>query len=442
MEIKNTYHSIWKISYPIIFGLVAQNILNVIDTAFLGRLSDVAIGAGAIGGLFYFALITIGMGFGIGAQIMIGRKNGEKNYAEIGPIVYHTFFFLSITAIMLFALFNYIAPVFLKNIISSPAIYKGSLEFFEYRIWGILFAFLNITFSSFYIGIVRTRVLTFSTTLMAVVNIILDYFLIFGHWGFPEMGIGGAALASVIAEAVVTLFFIIYTLQLKNKKYGLFKLRKLNFGLLRSISNLSIPVMLQYFMSFSGWFIFFIIVERISEEALAISNVIRSIYMVIMIPVWGLSMAVNTIVSNVIGQERHDDVLPLIKKVVLISIISSLIMVQGNIFFPRLLISFYTNNPLLIEHAIPVLNVVTVAMMVFSVAMVLFSSVSGSGNTKITLFFEVYAISTYIIVAYLLAIVFHLPIAYVWIVEIIYFLIIGISSYFYLKSNKWQTTNI
>ena len=442
MEIKNTYHSIWKISYPIIFGLVAQNILNVIDTAFLGRVSDVALGAGAIGGLFYFALITIGMGFGIGAQIMIGRKNGEKNYAAIGPIVYHTFFFLSITALMLFAIFHYLAPFFLKSVISSPAIYKGSLEFFEYRIWGILFAFINITFSSFYIGVVKTRVLTFSTTLMAAINIILDYCLIFGHWGFPEMGIGGAALASVIAEVAVMLFFIIYTLQLKNKSYHLFKFIKLDFTLLKSISKLSMPVMLQYFMSFSGWFIFFIIVERISEEALAISNIIRSIYMVIMIPVWGLSTAVNTIVSNVIGQGRHEDVLPLIKKVVFISIISAIVMVQGNIFFPRLLISFYTNNPLLIEHALPVLNVVTIAMMVFSIAMVLFSSVSGSGNTKITLIFETYAISIYIITAYLLSEVFHQPIAIIWIVEIIYFLVVGISSYIYLKSKKWQAADL
>jgi len=164
--------------------------------------------------------------------------------------------------------------------------------------------------------------------------------------------------------------------------------------------------------------------------------------MVIMIPVWGLSTAVNTIVSNVIGQGRHEDVLPLIKKVVFISIVSAIVMVQGNIFFPRLLISFYTNNPLLIEHALPVLNVVTIAMMVFSIAMILFSSVSGSGNTKITLIFETYAISIYIITAYLLSEVFHQPIAMVWIVEIIYFLVVGISSYIYLKSKKWQAADI
>ena len=81
-SIRVTYKHIWKISGPIILGLVAQNLLNVIDTIFLGRVGEVALGAGAIGGLFYLAVVMLGIGFGTGTQILIGRRNGEKNFAS------------------------------------------------------------------------------------------------------------------------------------------------------------------------------------------------------------------------------------------------------------------------------------------------------------------------------------------------------------------------
>ncbi len=88
-------------------------------------------------------------------------------------------------------------------------------EFIKYRSYGIFFAGINMLFNGFYIGIARTKVITWATLLMALVNIVLDYGLIFGNLGLPEMGIGGAGLASAIAEFSGTVFFIIFTL-LKN----------------------------------------------------------------------------------------------------------------------------------------------------------------------------------------------------------------------------------
>ena len=87
-----TYNSIWQISYPIILSLVAQNVVNVTDTAFLGRVGEVELGASAIGGLFYISIFMLGFGFGSGAQILIARRNGEKNFADIGRIFNNSFF--------------------------------------------------------------------------------------------------------------------------------------------------------------------------------------------------------------------------------------------------------------------------------------------------------------------------------------------------------------
>jgi len=72
---------------------VAQNVINVTDTAFLGRVSEVALGASAIAGVFYFAIYMIGFGFSQGAQILIGRRNGEENFTQIGPIFNNSLLF-------------------------------------------------------------------------------------------------------------------------------------------------------------------------------------------------------------------------------------------------------------------------------------------------------------------------------------------------------------
>ena len=83
MKTSITYREILLIAYPIIIGSVAQNLLNITDTAFLGRVGPIALGAGAIGGVFYLVAAMLAWGFGIGTQIIIARRKGERAYGEI-----------------------------------------------------------------------------------------------------------------------------------------------------------------------------------------------------------------------------------------------------------------------------------------------------------------------------------------------------------------------
>ena len=82
-----TKKEIWKISYPILISLVVQNLINITDTAYLGHVGEIELGASALAGVFYMAIYMIGFGFSIGSQILIGRRNGEKRYESIGTIV-------------------------------------------------------------------------------------------------------------------------------------------------------------------------------------------------------------------------------------------------------------------------------------------------------------------------------------------------------------------
>ena len=441
--VENTYRSIWRISGPIIIGLVAQNLMVVIDTAFLGRLGEVTLGAAAIGGIFYLCLVMLGAGFSVGTQIVIGRRNGEGNSKLIGPVFDHGLYFLTALAFFLFAALTWLAPSFLSWFLKSERILQESLIFLEYRRFGFLFGFLVLGFNALYIGTARTVILIASTVLMAALNIFLDYALIFGRFGLPEMGIAGAAMATNIAEVVTFVFLVAWSWKNSSIKiYRLFHFKKPNPMQYRPLFKVAVPVMFQYFFSFSAWFIFFMVIEQIGETALAASNITRSFYMLLMIPVWGLSSATNSLVSNLIGQGKSHEVIPLIKKVLLTGIGINLLLVQVTIFFPEQIAGFFTNEVHLIEATTPLLRIISMALISFAFGMIVFSGLSGTGKTLVALIIEIIAITLYLATAFFLAIVVNASAPTVWFIEVLYFAMLGIFSVIYLRTGKWKLIEV
>jgi len=438
-----SYRSIWKVSLPIIFSGLAQNIVNVTDTAFLSRVGLVELGAAGNAGIFYFVLLMIGMGFSIGCQIIIGRRNGEKNYHKIGELFYTSLYFLLPLSLVIFILVQAFSPAIMDYLTVSEAVLKASNDFLFYRTFGIFFAYLNFLFIAFYTGITQTKVLTYATFIQAVCNIILDYLLIFGEGGFPEMGIKGAAIASVLAEIMAFLYFIYYTQRkIKSKDFGLGLNSVLKFKLIqfKAILKVGFPVMLQNFIALSSWLCFFLIIEKIGEKELAASHIIRSIYMVLMIPLFGFSTATATLVSNLIGEGKKEAVTQLVKRLCLLSLSSTALFIPLLLLFPNELISIYSGNPILTSVALPLLKVIAGSMIFFSLAYILFSAVTGSGKTQISLAIEAGSIFIYLLSAYLLGISFQKSLIWVWSTEFIYFSVMGIISLLYLKFGNWRNS--
>ena len=142
-----SYRHIWLISYPILAGLLIQQLIGLTDTAFLGRVGEIELGASAIAGVFYIMIFMLGQGFSVGAQIIIARRNGEQNYQRIGPIVYQGIAFLLLTTIVIAALMFRFSPAVLSAIISSPAVCQAALDYLQPRIFGFFFAIAIKSFS-------------------------------------------------------------------------------------------------------------------------------------------------------------------------------------------------------------------------------------------------------------------------------------------------------
>lgn len=443
MQVNTSYRNIVQIAIPIILGSFSQAILNIVDTAFLGRIDQVTLAAGAIGGTFYliFSLLTWAMSLGI--QIIIARRTGEGNIPETGKTFNQGIYLLMGFAIILFVFMSIYGHIIIKLLVSNEAVFQKSVEFLNYRTFGLFFTALTAGFRAFYTGISKTSVITYATVFMSLLNGVLDYLMIFGHWIFSPMGIKGAALASSLSEAAGFLVFVVVTrIQHDFRKYGIFHLPYPDLSLIGKIINLSYPSVFQYLISIVSWFAFFIIIEKTGQDKLAASNVIRSVLMLIMFPVWGFASTANTMVSNLLGQHKDRDMAKLISRIILTNYVWVVILLPFIIFFPYSLLRIITNETEIIKLSINSLYAIFIALMIFTVSANLIHALTGTGDTRTAFIIELAAILIYLAYSYITAIILNASLEIIWLAESVYWIVIGVLSFWRLKSGKWKKIRV
>ena len=331
----------------------------------------------------------------------------------------------------------------MRLLISSDEVWQATQDFLTYRIWGFFFIGLSVMFRALYIGITRTKVLTLNALVMAITNVFLDYALIFGHFGFPRLGIQGAAIASVMAEAISVFFFVVYTfVRVDYRKYGLNRFGRFRLDTLWQILSISVFTMLQYFISLTTYFMLFVVVEHLGVRALAIANIVRSLYMILLIPINSLSMTANTLVSNTIGEGHTDQVIAVIRRVALWSVSIMAVVLLCVVLFPTGILAVYTNDAALIAESIPSVYVIAAALVLSSFAFVVFNGVTGTGNTQASLVIEMTTLVFYALFIYWSGRIMRYPVAVCFGAEIIYYVGLLSLSVFYLRRAKWQNKRI
>lgn len=442
MKAQITNKEIWSIALPIMLGNMAQTIINFTDTAFLGHLGVIALGASMLAGLFYFVFTTIAAGFAIGIQIIIARRFGEGNHKRIGIIFEHGAIVVFILGLILFSVLYLFSDTLLLRIIDSPNIYNASLDYIKYRRFGIIFVCFNFLYRGLYVGISNTKAITYSTITMAIVNIFLDYCLIFGNFGFPEMGIGGAALASLCAEISAFAFFTVYSyITLRKKDYGMFQVHKLESELMGRILKLATPTMVQKLFSFSVWFVFFIMIEKMGETATGISSIVRSIYMILITPCFAFATTTNTVVSRTIGEGHADQVYSTVFKILKNCLICTVPIVILAAIFPMQIVNIYTDDLDFAKLVIPSIFVICSGTIFQAIGNAYFEAVSGTGNTSAALYLETIVLVVYVAFVWLISNI-ATSVEWVWTAEILYGSLLGIMCILYMKFAKWNKKKV
>ncbi len=421
-------------------GSAAQNVIALSDSVFLYHLSKEAFASIGFVGVFYLVVAAIGYGFSRGGQIMIARRMGERQTEEIGRIFYSMIYFEFGLALFMFFFMQYGCYYFFSLIVDSPVVFSQSLEYLETRSWGIFFSYVGVAIIALYTGVARTMFIVVDTVILGIVNIVLNYGLIFGKWGLPAMGIAGAGLASTIAEIVAFVVFIVYILLDKEApSYHLFRLPKVDLALIRKQYRLSIPIVAQAIVGLGSWFVFFGIVENLGEHELAITNLVRMVYLVLSIPTWGFASGVNTLVSNFIGQQKRQAVIPIIWKTARIAWLTTMIITLPVVIFPHEILYplLGSEDMSLISDAQPIFYVLVGILTVFSIGSVFFNGLAGTGATYYGLKIQAYCAIGYLAYIYIEVNYTNGGLPWAWAAEIFYWIIMMALVLWYLRSKEW-----
>ena len=438
-----SYRNIWKVAYPILISLVMEQLIGMTDTAFLGRVGEVELGASAIAIVYYMVLFMAGFGFSIGAQIIIGRRNGEGNFRDTGKVFWNGLYFLLGIGTLLIIASELLSPLLMRFMVSSEAVYDAALDYVRWRLPGMMFAFCTAMYRAFYVGTTQTKTLTANSVVMVLSNIIFNWILIFGHCGFPALGITGAAIGSSLAELVSLIFFVLYTrIKCDRVKYALERPAPFDWKEIRSMLPICSWTMIQHIVSIFTWLIFFLYIEHLGERPLAISNIVRGVSGLLWMILAAFSSTCSTLVSNIIGAGREDKVMSLIKRILKLSYAIVLGCALLFCLFPKAVIGIYTDIPDLIPATIPSM-IVMCSSYIFTVgAMVFFQAVSGTGSTKAAFRLELTALVIYAIYCTITAGILKLDVAICWSAEHVYALALMIICYAYLRSNRWKNRKI
>ena len=440
-----SYKRIFSLSFPIMLGSAAQNVIALSDSIFLYHLSEDDFAAIGFVSVFYLMVNAIGFGFSKGGQIMIARRYGEQNLVDVGKTFRALLAFEVILATVMFLFLWYGTPYLFDLLVSSDIIHDKSIEYLYHRSWGVFFAYAGLCVIALYMGIARSRFIIYDTLVLATVNIVLDYVLIFGKWGLPAMGIKGAGLASSASEVVAISIFFIYILFDKQiKPMKLLEWTGLNWDLIRNKLRISTPIVIQYAVSVGSWFVFFSLVEKMGERSLAITNLGRVVYLILSIPCWGFASGVNTMVSNHIGSNRSQNVMPIILKTAKISMFSTLLIGLPIIFLPQYLLYpiLGSEDMSLLMASQNVLYIILVILTIFSFSSIYFNGLSGTGATLFALKMQVFTSLIYLVTLYVVIQVMQSSLEFAWSIEIFYWLLIFGLSFYYLRTGKWQDMRV
>ena len=422
-----TYKNIWLINFPVMMSVLIEQLINITDAIFLGHVGEVELGASALAGIWYLAIYMLGFGFSLGLQVVIARRNGEQRYTEAGRTFFQGLFFLSGLAVFLCLFSKLFSPMILSRLITSAEVYHAVIDYLDGRIWGLLFSFPFLALRSFLVGITQTKALNMAAFTAVLVNIPMNWFLIFGF----NMGISGAAIASSFAEACSLAVLAIYVLRKMDKRlYGLHC--RLDKSVLLHVCRVSVWSMFHSFIGVASWLAFFVSIEHLGEIELAATNVIRSVSTLFFVIVNSLAATTGSLVSNLLGAGQKKQVVPLCNRVVRLGYAIGLPLVILALIFYHPIISVYTDSAVLMQIAhLPFV----VMLLNYAFALpgyVYINAVTGTGATRMTFIFQMITIADYQIYLWSIS-VFSTSLSVYWTAEYLYVILLGLLSVIYLK---------
>jgi putative MATE family efflux protein len=435
---------VWKVSIPIIFVEATETLNHLINTLFLARVGVVELGAVAVADSIMLLFLILPLALVNGVQILTARRVGQNRPAKTVGAVFNQ-------GLLLVLLFGVVATIALKLcsplvatwFVESQAVGNAVNSYLQIDAYSICFAGAAFAYGALLTSLAKTWALVPATIILVITSVTLNYLFIFGKFGCPALGMRGAAVGSIGAELATSIFLTIYVWRhFDTRKYGFFRFRRFDHRITRPLSRLSTPIAAQSILENVRWFVFFLIIERVSTQALAIANIVFTCYIVFSIPTEGFSETACSMVSRYTGSNRTDRIGKLLRSTTGGAILATIPFIALALFVPQWLVAAFSSETDLLGQSNASLRVVALAMLIAIPARMWFTAVEGTGDTAAALGIEFVLTLVMLAVTYFGALYFAWPIALVWLSVPITWLVRLAASYGWMKSGIWRRLKI
>jgi MATE family multidrug resistance protein len=289
------------LAYPLILGHLSFTIQTFVDRLFLTWYSAEAV-AGAVTGLFaVWAIVALFTGTGEYLTTFVAQYFGAGRPERIGAAIWQGIYF-SAAAGAFIALLSPLAGPGFDLARHEPLLRRYEVEYARTLMLGAFPMILMATLSTFFAGRGETRVILHVNVLATLVNMVLDWLLIFGKAGFPELGVSGAALGTVLSQVAGAGVYLALMMQRRHRAaYGTLAAWRPEPWLIARLIRFGMPTGLQYSLEVAAFAVFMVIVGRIGTLELAASGIAFNLNMIVFFPMVGLAVAVSSLVGRHLG---------------------------------------------------------------------------------------------------------------------------------------------
>lgn len=378
---------IWGLALPIIGGMASQNLLNLIDTAMVGALGAPALAAVGMVSFLHFLAVAALTALSSAVQALAARRMGEGQSA-IAARPLNAGLLLSLTlGLPLTALLYLGAPTLLGWVLDDPAAIAQGQPYLEARALGVAFVGMNFSYRGFFAAVNQTRFYLRTLLIMHVVNVLLSYALIFGHWGLPELGTRGAGLGTALS---IILGSLIYTATaLKHARPHGFMRARPHWEQFSSLLKLGLPSCIQQIFFAGGFVALFWIIGQVGTRELAVANVLINLSLVAILPGMAFGIAAASLVGQALGAQQPESAHAWAWDVIRLSARIFGVMGIVCVLLPRPLLSLFLHEPALVDMGTIPLQLIGLGMVVDGGGLILMQALLGAGAARTVMFVSV-----------------------------------------------------
>ena len=387
-EIK-AYRKVLRISLPLVISMSSTMIMEFTDRVFLANYSLDAIAAALPAGITAFLLISFFLGTAQYLNVFVAQYSGSGRPQRVGAVLWQGIYFSVLSGVALAGLSFLAEPLFR---LGGHPIEVQVLEavYFKVLCRGSGILIVGTALSCFFSGRGQTRLVMIITMIGTLFNIPLDYALINGIWIFPEWGIRGAAIATVMSWSLVTLIFALLVFTRENDRaFNVLTQRTVEADLFGRLMRYGIPSAIQFSLDIFAFTFFIFMVGRIGKIQLAATNMVFSINSLAFMPMMGFSLGTSMLVGQALGRNRVNDAVAVTKATIHIVLGYIFILLILFLFLPQPLLELFRPRHLAPENFAPIVSI-GIILLRFVAAYIFFDALymvcigvlKGAGDTR------------------------------------------------------------